>query len=254
MVVRELGTGEVVVLLHGTPSPGTDWLPVAEQLASRYRVLVPDLPGYGGSPAVDLPSIERVGDVLFEVLQQRGVSRLAGIAGFSTGALRAFDLVLRHRLPTRVVISIAGVACFDQEARALRRMLAQRLRSDPTYIRSDEVRGMMQGLMLSPRWADAHPEDVDRVVGWRDLVTPEALVQELEALADSRDLRPELARLGARVYARVGELDVGCPPAWSEDIVRAAPDARLDRVPGCGHALLIEDAEATTAAILAELG
>jgi 3-oxoadipate enol-lactonase len=254
MYVREVGEGEAVLLVHGTPSPAADWLPLAGQLSHRYRVLIPDLPGYGASPPLDDASIERAGDALFEMLRDRGVSSLAAVAGFSTGAYRAFDLVLRHGLPTAVVISIAGVACFDQEGRALRRTLAQRLVADPTYLGSDEVRGIMSALMLSQRWGDTHPEDVERVVGWRDLTTAAALAQELEALAASRDLRPELANLRARVYARVGELDAGCPPAWSDDIVRAAPRARLERVVGCGHALLIEDAEATTAAILAELG
>ena len=51
MFVHELGTGAPVVLLHGTPSPATDWLPLAEVLARSYRVLIPALPGYGGSTA-----------------------------------------------------------------------------------------------------------------------------------------------------------------------------------------------------------
>lgn len=253
MLVRDVGVGPAVLLLHGTPSPATDWMPLADQLSSRYRVLVPDLPGYGRSPGVDDPTIERVGDLLHEMLRARGVTSLAAIAGFSTGAYRAFDLILRHAIETEIVVSIAGVACFDQEARELRRSLAQQLRAEPEYINSAEVRGLMHALMLSPARIATHPDDVERVVGWRNVISAPALAAELEALAASRDLRPELAKLRARVYARVGELDIGCPPAWSEDIVRAAPHARLETVPGCAHALLVEDLVATNAAICREL-
>ncbi|MDB4960829.1 MAG: catD [Myxococcales bacterium] len=254
MFVGDAGKGEAVLLLHGTPSPRADWAPVVDALSRRYRVLVPELPGYGASTPLENSSIEAVGDALYDMLRQRGVTAVAGVVGFSTGAYRAFDLVLRHPLAARHVISIAGVACFDAKARELRRSLARRLASEPSYLGSDEVRGIMQDTMLSPTWAAAHPDEVARVVAWRDLTNPTALARELEALAASRDLRPELKLLSARVYARVGELDVGCPPGWSEDIVRAAPHARLDRVVGCGHALLVEDAAATTAAIVAELG
>jgi hypothetical protein len=44
-------------------------------------------------------------------------------------------------------------------------------------------------------------------------------------------------------------VDLGCPPEWSEDIVRRAPRASPDLVAGCGHALMIEDQLATVAAI-----
>ena len=43
------GSGETVVLLHGWPQHSLQWHTVAPLLAERYRVLVPDLPGCGGS-------------------------------------------------------------------------------------------------------------------------------------------------------------------------------------------------------------
>src|SRR4051795_8945197 len=52
--VRDLGSGSPVVLLH--PGPGLDgsvFLPGAERLAARHRVLLVDLPGNGRSPDGD---------------------------------------------------------------------------------------------------------------------------------------------------------------------------------------------------------
>jgi pimeloyl-ACP methyl ester carboxylesterase len=43
------GEGETVVLLHGWPQHSLQWHSVAPRLAERYRVLIPDLPGCGGS-------------------------------------------------------------------------------------------------------------------------------------------------------------------------------------------------------------
>jgi pimeloyl-ACP methyl ester carboxylesterase len=43
------GEGETVVLLHGWPQHSLQWHSVAPRLAQRYHVVVPDLPGCGGS-------------------------------------------------------------------------------------------------------------------------------------------------------------------------------------------------------------
>lgn len=49
---REEGAGVPVVLLHGTCNSGAQWCDLSRHLASRYRVLAPDLAGYGASQAV----------------------------------------------------------------------------------------------------------------------------------------------------------------------------------------------------------
>jgi pimeloyl-ACP methyl ester carboxylesterase len=43
------GSGPAVVLLHGIGSRGVSWVPVAEELANDYRLVIPDLRGHGAS-------------------------------------------------------------------------------------------------------------------------------------------------------------------------------------------------------------
>jgi haloacetate dehalogenase len=47
--VRQGGEGPPLLLLHGYPQTGAMWGPVADDLARRYRVVIPDLRGYGRS-------------------------------------------------------------------------------------------------------------------------------------------------------------------------------------------------------------
>ena len=250
MFVWESGGGDAVLFLHGTPSPAADWMPIAEALAPRYRVLVPELPGYGRSPALADSSMESVGDVLAELLRERGIANLAAVVGYSTGVYRAFDLIIRHRIPTRVVVALAGVVTFDEAGRALRQQLAEQLEADPSVMHSAAWHDLMRTLMLSESWRAAHPEDEQRVINWLNTTTVPALAAELRALAACRDLRPELASVEAAVYARVGDADVGAPPAVSREIVQLVPRGELDVVPGVGHGLMIEDAEATKVAVV----
>jgi 3-oxoadipate enol-lactonase len=251
MHVRELGAGRPVLLLHGTPSPAADWMPLAERLSTRHRVLVPDLPGYGASGAPRGTSVEAVDDEIAAMLRQRGARELRAIVGYSGGAYRAFDLLLRGQATADRIVSLAGFAAADDATRAGWRELARAIRDDAAYLSGPAMRGTMAELMLSPRWRDAHPADVERVASWTQLTSPAALAAELEMFAAARDLRPELARLRSPIYLRVGEHDAAAPVPQSQDIQSHARRATLEVVPGCGHGLLIEDLAATIDAVVA---
>ena len=49
MAYRDQGAGEPVVLVHGTPSSSNEWRYIIPTLAAHYRVLAPDLLGFGAS-------------------------------------------------------------------------------------------------------------------------------------------------------------------------------------------------------------
>jgi len=253
MFVRDMGAGPVVLLLHGMPSPAVDWLPVVDRLAASYRVLVPDLPGYGDSPPLLAPHrTEHYANALAVMLAERGVTRLRAVAGLSGGAYLALDLVLRRLVEADLVISLAGLATLDDAARAWRRDVARAVAAEPGYLER-ELDPIVPGLLLAADWRATHPDDDARVTGWLHLTPPQVFAAEFAALAEMRDLRPELPELRSSLYLRVGALDVACPPAGSEEMSSLVPGATLDIIPGCGHALLIEDADATTAAIVAQL-
>jgi pimeloyl-ACP methyl ester carboxylesterase len=249
MFVDEIGGGSsVVLLLHGAPSPAADLLPLATRLAERHRVLIPDLPGYGSTPGGDL-SYATTNQRIASLLRERGLTRLHGIVGFSGGVLRALYLLLRTRIEADVLVSLSGLAGLDDEDRAAFRGFADMIRADPSVVSSQAMVTLMGERMLSPSWRAQHPSDIGRVGAWLQLTSPSDMAAEMAAGSITEDFRPELGRVGARVYARVGELDQACPVAKSEAIVRGVPGARLDIVGGCGHALLIEDAEATVQAV-----
>ncbi len=253
MFMRELGSGSsIVLLLHGVPSPAEELIPLARALADRHRVLVPDLPGYGDTPAGD-PSYAAVTRCLVEALSERGATKLRGIVGFSGGVLRALYLLLRGGIEADVLVSLGGLAGFDAAGRAQMQGFADLARADPSAMRSRPIIEMMSQRMLSPAWSTSHPQDIERVASWLTLTSPKDLADELEATGQAEDFGPELAKVRARLYARVGALDQACPVALSEALAAGVPNGRVEVVPECGHALLIEDAEATIDAVASEL-
>jgi pimeloyl-ACP methyl ester carboxylesterase len=75
--VREAGTGDVpVVCLHGTPDAGDLWAPLLDRAGELGRVIAPDVPGWGQSPAPDravcdgsLDALDRWFEALLDTLQ-----------------------------------------------------------------------------------------------------------------------------------------------------------------------------------------
>ena len=67
---RELGSGPAVVLLHGYPLDGAMWSGVARLLSESFRVVKPDLPGRGDTPAPAAPGIEGYADFIEAILAE----------------------------------------------------------------------------------------------------------------------------------------------------------------------------------------
>jgi len=236
--VEEWGAGPAVLLLHGTPSPVSDYAPLVERLRGTHRVIAPYLPGYGMSPRLKPYSVPRVWDLIIEMLHARGVREVATV-GFSNGATHALALALDPRLTVTRVVVLAGHAGFRKdEPHPIMRGFIAKLRAAPD-LRSPEWRAM------AAKRFTARSEHGDAVADWLTLVPPDVLADELEAWLQI-DLRPRLAEIAVPVAVRNGDSDVAVLPATARQIVDACRNATLELVPGLGHALFLEDPTGTS--------
>ena len=100
MHYRDSGVGEPVVLLHGWPQDSRCWRLVEPELAASYRVICPDLRGYGLSdkPHDGYDKRTMAADVV-ALADHLGLDRLR-LVGHDRGARVAHRLALDH--PDRV--------------------------------------------------------------------------------------------------------------------------------------------------------
>lgn len=103
---RETGTGPPLTLLHSLGLSHREWEPIVEQLSSRFRVVLPDLPLHGDSE--DRPRHPYTPDWLADVIAGF-CHEVAGprplLAGHDIGAELALRAVTTGRLePTRLVL------------------------------------------------------------------------------------------------------------------------------------------------------
>jgi len=98
------GTGSPVVLLHGFPGSGADWIPVAERLSPQHRVVVVDLLGFGASakpPAFEELWTDAQAAALAGTLDDLNIDRVAMVGhdlggGVALSFLAAYPEMVTH--------------------------------------------------------------------------------------------------------------------------------------------------------------
>ncbi len=240
-----------VVLLHGGSGSWLHWVRnIGPLLRAGYRVLVPDLPGFGDS---DLPpgctDVPQLPVHLHAGLQQLAPQGPVQLVGFSFGGMAAALWLAEHPQDAThlVLVGAPGLGLSTAQRVALKgwRHLPSREQQDAVH------RHNLMALMFE------RPESLD------------ALALELHAANVVRDRMPRrrlsstpivaeaLPRVQARVSAIYGEHDALYRERLAEvreALPRWAPHwGQWQVVPGAGHWVMYEASEAFNAALLATL-
>ena len=87
------GTGPVVLAIHGCPGSVRDWRWLGHPLASHFRLIRLDLPGFGETPLATAPgaSMEARGDALIQIMDALNIDECILIA-HSAGGVVAMEV------------------------------------------------------------------------------------------------------------------------------------------------------------------
>jgi len=253
LAIREEGRGEPLVLVHGAGTSSAIWQRTMPLLAGHRRVIAPDVPGYGGSPAAGPGfALEEVADRLAAGLDDAGVASPYDLVGHSMGGAIAILLAARHpeRIGRLVLVAPAGLAALPRAAAGLLGAVAA-----PFAIARRTVATPLAGSALVRRLALAGvARDGARVPAEhaRAVLASSAGATRIGpglASAATADLRATLARLQGPLGLVWGEHDPVIPPRRIDVIRRARPDVQLRVVPDTAHAPMLERPQAFCAAL-----
>ena len=106
------GDGPSIVLVHGLTGAASNFVSLAPLLAERFRVLVPELPGHGGSaPLAAAPNLDALAEPVHAAASAEGMLP-AVVVGHSLGGLVGLRLAMRRPEAIRglVLAGAAGIA------------------------------------------------------------------------------------------------------------------------------------------------
>jgi pimeloyl-ACP methyl ester carboxylesterase len=238
LYARDVGSGTPLVLLHAFPLSSAMWLAQREGLAGRFRVITPDLRGFGGSVlGDDEPSIDAMADDVARTLHGLGVRR-AVIGGLSMGGYVAMALCRRHPdLLLGLVLAATRASADTEQARANRLRQAERLDRDGTpQVLVDEV---LPGL-VGPTTYRQRALVYGRVRGLVQATPPRAAAWAQRAMAGRPDAFDTLRGVRVPALVMIGDEDALATEAEARAMADALPNAELMVVPRAGHLCAIE--------------
>jgi 3-oxoadipate enol-lactonase len=243
------GSGQPVLLLvHGFPLSARMWQPQIAAFSDRYRIVAPDLSGFGDSevpPERGAYTIDGYADEVAAIVSALGLDRVV-LGGVSMGGYVALAVARRYpQILAGLVLADTRAEADSDEARRRRSeqqvFLSARKDVDPL------VDGLLESL-LSKR-APAREEATDQVGGLMRAMDPNGWIGSLEAMKRRPDATPGLAGITVPTLVLVGEDDGLTPPAAAEALAGAIPHARLAVVPAAGHLSNLENPQAFNAAL-----
>lgn len=244
--VVDEGAGLPVVLLHAYPCDHTMWdAQAAALVAGGYRVIRPDLPGFGGSPVPTAqPALQVMADAIFDAVEAEQFV----LGGLSMGGYVAMQMLRQQ--PDRVL----GLALLDTKATPDTPQAAQTRyetadRAEAQGSLAAMAEGMIGGLLGATTLAE-RPDVVIRTAAFIAAASGAGAAWAMRAMAARPDSLPTLADYGRPAVVVMGQEDALSPRSEHELMAAALPSGRLVVVPGSGHLSAIEAPGAVSQALL----
>jgi 3-oxoadipate enol-lactonase len=233
----QYGAGPPLVLFHSLLSDRASFERVVPKLSDRFRVIVPELPGFGQSEAVRGGLAEVAGRMADAVTDWAGDEETI-VLGNGYGGFVALQMAIDHpKVAGRLVLADCGAAFSEPGRQAFRNMASAAKAKGLSAITDVAMRRL-----FAAEFQERNPDLMrDRREAFlrTDL---DVFQQACDALA-GLDLRPRLSEVKVPVLVLVGEHDEATPPPMSHELAAGLPDARLLVLPGCAHVPQLQSPE-----------
>jgi pimeloyl-ACP methyl ester carboxylesterase len=241
------GEGTPVLLISAFPLRGAMWEEQTAVLSNRFRVIAPDLKGFGGSDAPEdhsAYSMDAYAKDLKGLLDHLGIEK-AVVVGLSMGGYVAFALL--RLFPA----CISALVLADTRAEADPPEGKDRRSAQQAQVREQGTAGLIEalsGALVGETTRQQRPQIVEQVKALMD-APPQGLIGALEAMKNRPDSSADLPNIDVPTLVIVGEEDGVTPPEASRKIHEHVAGSQLVVLPETGHLSNLEAPEAFTEAV-----
>lgn len=241
--VVDSGGHKPILFVHGFPLDHTMWIHQWEAFHADYRVIIPDLAGFGGSaPAKETMTMADYADDLARIYDELGIQEPVIMVGLSMGGYILLEFLQRFKDRVQGVVFCDSRAANDSaEVAKARQILANEVQSEGTQ----KLVQTMIPKLFSATTQKLAPEKIADTRLAMQRATPSGIAAAARGMAVRRDFRPFLAEFNLPACLICGEDDVITPPAEMQSMADALPQATFHCIPQAGHMAPLEAPAAT---------
>lgn len=249
--VRWLGGGEAaasrtIIWLHAFPLTAEMWRPQLDAAPAGWRVVAPDLAGFGGTDDTAGPaSVDDFASDAAALADHLGIDRFV-LGGLSMGGYATFAGVrlLAPRLEA-IILADTKSGADSAQAREGRAKMLSLVASEGVRAVADE---MLPKLLGGTTQRD-EPGVLALVRGLIERNSARGVARAIERLRDRPDSTPLLQTIALPTLIVVGEEDGITPVAESRAMHAAIPGSTLAVIPRAGHLTSLEAPAAFNSAV-----
>jgi pimeloyl-ACP methyl ester carboxylesterase len=237
---EDVGQGKPVVLLHAMSLGRNMWRPQIAALQKDYRLLAPDLRGFGGTEGFkDKPSLELMAEDVDTLLTDLGVTDPVAMVGQGLGASVALDCYRRRPERIRGLALVEPRVTISKEIKGfLTRMIA---------FTADNSAGDLMELML-PKFVSLEvlqnrPEVVQEIRELAHAQSREGIIGALTAWRDQPDQVPIVKTIKLPTVVLTGSINLLTEPGSGAELTKMIPNAKHVTIRGAAQMPSLEKSD-----------
>ncbi|MFT5114014.1 MAG: 3-oxoadipate enol-lactonase [Parasphingorhabdus sp.] len=225
-----------LVFLHGIGGGRSVFEPQLEYFASKYRCLAWDMPGYGGSPALEETCFAALSAALDDFLDQQVVENPV-LIGHSIGGMVAQEWVARYSTVLSGLVLYATSPAFGRsDGDFQKRFIAERL----SPIRNGRsMPDLAEEIVESLIGQSVHANVRARAVQCMSAV-PESVYADMMKCLVTFERRRDLGNIACPTLVLAGDKDTNAPAAMMKKMADRIPGAQFACVDDAGHLINLE--------------
>lgn len=218
-----IGKGRQLLVLHGWADDGKSWVSLAKELRDNYEVIVPDLPGFGGTETPQSAwSLDSYADFVKAFIAKISISPYAIIAHSNGGsiALRGIGGDKLH-VEKLVLLASAGIRNEGKGRKSTWQVVAKTGKAVSAPL-PPSVKGKLRNALY-------------RAAG-SDMLVAEHMQETFKRVV-AEDARTDAEKVTIPTLLIYGTDDTSTPSRYGELLQQHIASSKFKTIPGVGHFL-----------------
>ena len=233
---RVIGNGAAVMLIHGFAEDNSIWNDISAALSENYQLILPNIPGSGGSPAMTIQhSIDDYAAAMLAILQEEQLANVV-VIGHSMGGYIALAMAEKKPSTIKALGLIHSSAYADDALKIATRQKAI------SFLQENGSQAFLKtslpGLFADPL---QHKKSIDNLLQKAENCSCDTLIQYYEAMIKRPDRTELLVTAKFPVLFVMGFEDKAVPFSHSLQQSHLPPIGHISILRGSAHMGMIED-------------